>query len=172
MASYNRPVDVIFGSSLSGYGPQIGVAVYAADTLAAGAHRGTVLVALRRFFIYESGTQPGTYYTTIPFDTEWSGYIVWDVLGHSGYGAEESFFPQPSTLVATGLDVPMLTGPVSNADARSSGGKMLRFLVNRFLNRVTETASQQVIYADDGTTAIATASISDTGTQIIKGSAT
>lgn len=165
MATYTRPLSVVFGASATGQAANVQYKVLSTD-------RSTVLIAATNSGVAESTTEPGTYYATgAVFDVSWSGYVIWSITTMPGYGAEETFVPVPATLVAAGMDNPLLTDPVSNTDVRSSGGKMLRFLVDRFLDEAQSSATQQIIYNDAGT-AIATSTVGDDGTTVTKSKST
>jgi hypothetical protein len=55
--------------------------------------------------------------------------------------------------------------------ATDSIGKVLGRIVRRFLNKVTQSTTAQVVYADDGTTAVETMAVSDSGVLQSKGKA-
>lgn len=53
--------------------------------------------------------------------------------------------------------------------ANSSLDKMIRWLFLLARNKITQTATTQTVYADDGTTTVATSTVSDNGTTATRG---
>lgn len=70
--------------------------------------------------------------------------------------------------IATGVWATSIADITSDADARSSIGKMLRAVFNRFYDLVTQTIAEQKVYNDSGAL-VATMPSSDDDTTATKG---
>lgn len=159
MATVNRAITSIFGKKYASQGSNIGYTVFGPDNLE--------LVSRTINDIVEAPTASGCYRAVVALDDTDSGYIVWDITGSPGIIATEDFGPNPVVLNVNGLDSPIMPDVASDADARSSGGKMMRWFVNKFINKGTETSTVQTVY-NDANAAITTASISDDGTTVTR----
>lgn len=89
----------------------------------------------------------------------------------TGYGLEIAH-ASTATLLHTIFNLAEPAEPSSAFAAGDTVIKGLQLLIRRFYNKVTQTSSQQIVYKDDSSTAVATETCSDDGTTQTKGRAT
>lgn len=159
MAIINRAITSIFGKKYGSQGSNVGYTVYGPDN--------SEIVSRTISDIAEVPTASGCYRAVVALDDTASGYILWDITGSPGIIATEDFGPNPVVLNVVGLDSTLLPDIASDADMRSSGGKMLRALVDRFFDKVEETDTTQTVY-NDADAAILTMTISDDTVTVTK----
>ena len=77
--------------------------------------------------------------------------------------------PPSASDVANAVWAAVVAEVANDADLRSSIGKMVRGVFERFFNKVTQTSSVQTLLKDDGVTTAVTMAVSDDGTTQTKG---
>lgn len=153
--AYQYPILMQLGASNTGLASQIRYRIR--DKASAD------VVASTGNGVIEIGDSTGTYWVTdgvaLPEDFDF-GYIEVSIDS----GVTWSYHAVVDTVLGRVLALPAAAPSVP-----LTVGDALGWLMLLARNRRTQTASLETVYADDGTTAVATSAVSDDGTTFVRG---